>query len=298
MVWVTAAIMAGSAIYGAISSSNQNKTQQAWNNYNAQMSYNNSVRNIRAQNTIAGMNAMLAMKSGQINAQMATDTAQLNASIIADTTAYNNELLAEDLALMWEAAELDIRNLEVQRAKERGGIRATHAASGTVMDEGSNAEIIADQMTQEAMDAFIIRHGADIQASKITNAMAQNRWQGEMQIKKTIWEGQMGAYSSLTNAGLSAMGGLMTAAISSQAGMQTASSGLTAGLAGAQMQYSQNQQSINAGLVQGLFSAGSQYVSSNPSTFEGNYGSDFTPADYTVNYKPGYTNNAGTSLLA
>ncbi len=237
------------------SADSQFSNQQAWSMYNARMQYDVALGNIFAQTMLANYNANLAMQAGQIRAGAILDTAAYNSGIIRNTVDYNDTLLEEELSLMWEASELDLMLIEQQRARERGTMVATQAASGTVIGEGSNADVIVDQKTQEALDTFVIRHGADIQASKIQNARAQSRWQGEVQIQKTLWEGELGAYVTMANASLQASGIRTSAAVSGLANMQSAKFGLQSAFFGQEMASSAFSANNTQNLVSGMFSA-------------------------------------------
>lgn len=255
--WIPVAISAASTVANASSKTSQNKSQRSWNTYNVNMQYTTDMNNIATQNAIAGVNASMALAAGQINASVALKTSKLNAQIIGATALYNDALMEEEEKVMWDAMELDLELMENERAVERGAILADQAASGVVMGQDSHADVITDQKTQEALDAFVVRHNADISAAKISNARAKGLWEADMAIKKTIYDGQMSAWSSTANAGLKAAGIAATAKISALAGTMSANSRRTSGLAGASMTYSQNRTDITNGFVNGLFSAAS-----------------------------------------
>lgn len=263
VVWGMVAMAAVSAVGAVVSSrgaSAQNANQAAWNRYNAQMSYNTSMNNIQSQTMIGMFNASMAQRAGEIEAERALQTAGYNAEMIAATTAYNNSLLEEETRLLWEAEGLDQTLLARERAVERGDLLALQSVSGTTVGFGSNKDAIIDQMAQEAMDSLVIRHNADRQAAVILNATAQNTWQGDMQIQRTIWEGQTGAYISRVNAANQAQGIAVSTLLSEQAGRRTARYQLSAGMTGANMAAGQNQFQINQNLTQGLFSAAAMGV--------------------------------------
>ncbi len=255
-----AAVSAVGSIASANSARSQNKNQKLWSKYNAQMGYNVTMSNLDSQAMLGAFNARMAAQAGAIQAGILKTTAAYNATQITHTVEYNNALLEEEERLMWEAQDLDQVNLARQRERERGGMRATQAASGTTIDVGSNKDVIADQLAQQNQDAFVLRHNADIGAAKIANAQAQNSWQGAMQVQKTIWEGQMGAYGAEANAQMQAASIQAETLMSAHAGAQSARYALDSGMAGANMQYGQNNMKISQSLTQGLFSAGSKAV--------------------------------------
>lgn len=258
---IPALVSAASAISQSGQQQQAASTQGTWTRYNAQMGYNTTVGNIRSQMNLTRVNAMFAMRAGAAQTGVIAAQARYNAQMIYATTMYNDELLERELELMWDGTELTLEQLEDQRAVERGAIVANQAASGTVIGEGSNAEVIIDQKTQEAMDAFIIRHNADIQASNITNARTQGLWQGQAQSQRVIFEGQLQAASVMNNAIASAAGGLATSAISGMANLKSADYALRAGMSQGDIYQMQGNQAAQNNLFQGLFSAAGQGIS-------------------------------------
>lgn len=260
MVWPMIAMAAVSAV-GSIVQSNQasaqNETQQAWNQYNAQMGYNTSMSNIQSQTMLGMFNASMQMKAAELNAGATLDMAKFNSQQVRDTVEYNNLLLDEEERLLWEAADLDVHLIEEQRQAERGDIVATQASSGITIGTGSHADVVIEQRAQEAMDTFVIRHNADVGASKIQNARAQNIWQGESQVQKIMYEGEVGAAMSMNNARLSSMGTMAETFIGADANKRSATFQLSSGMSGASVDYSANQAQISSNLTSGLFSAAS-----------------------------------------
>lgn len=251
-----------SGIFGASQQRAAGRAHQAWAEYNANMALRTAENNAATRNQIALFNAKAALASGDIQAQVSSGVAAYNAGMIQAVTRYNDLLLQEDLSLMWEQNDLDLKLLEQQRARERGALVANQGASGTVIGEGSNADVIVAQKTQEALDAFVMRHSADIKAAKIMNARAQNLWQGEVAAEKTMWEGHLGAAVSLANSRIQAASGLVSERLSSDAAMRTAWSQFQAGMYGGQQARSAlNQQAQNT-FVDGLFGAGKSAISS------------------------------------
>lgn len=287
--WVaSAALSAVGAINSASSANQQNQSQLAMNQYNANAQFNVSMSNIDSMLTLANINAELGtaaagmqfgiadmqMQAGINQAQLTQQTAELNAGIINSTTQYNNALLDEEMSLMWEAMDLDLTHLANQRAVERGQIKAQQSASGTIMGQDSNADVIIDQKTQEALDELVVRHQADINAAGIRNQQAQNSWQGAAAVTKTLWEGNMSATIAMQNAAIQAQstaaGGvsqilqsqmnLIGANIQAGADRTSANYALQSGLYGANTQYSQNNNQIRSNFVTGLFSSASTAI--------------------------------------
>lgn len=293
------AISAASAAQQSSQASSQNKGQLAWNRYNAQMQYKTDITNIASSSALARINAGAASAAGAVNARISLDTSRFNADMIHSTWQYNDKLIEEELSLMWDSIGLDLSLLENQRAVERGGILANQAASGVIMNQDSAQDVIVDQKTQEALDAFIIRHGGDIQASKINNARAQGKWQAEAQVAKTLWEGEMGAYAARANASIQSGAIMAGARVSAFANTLSANYRLESGMAGASMQSSQNQQAIGNNMMQGMFGAASQGVAN----YYGSQNTSLISSPYTygtgasgANYQPGPSQ--GGSLIS
>jgi len=291
--WIPMAIGAAGSLITAGSQNKQNANQRAWSQYNATMQYNTDVGNIKAQTAIAGMNAAMQMAAGKANAKIALATAEINSEttrmiaaynnqLITATSLYNDSLYEQELSLMWDAMDLDLELMANERAVERGGIEAAQSASGTVMGQGSNEDVIVNQMTQEAMDATVVRHRADIEAKRIGDARAQSLWTAQNEVMHTWFMGEMEALTltsnarmqaagAMANASISAAGTLATAGIAEKAGMMSAQNSLSSGMWGAQLGYDQNKNTIQTNLVRGLFGAAgagaSSYFAQKPTTY-------------------------------
>lgn len=258
MPWVQLAISAVGYLSAASQSSQQNKSQQAWNEYNAANRYNTDMTNIAAQTALAGVNARLAQQQADMNASYQRKVSARNAEMIQSTMVYNDALLENEIQLRWESTGLDLKQLADQRMIERGTIVATQASSGTVIGEESNAAVVTDQMTQEAMDAFIVSRGADIQINKIKMEQAKSLSEGNNQINKVLWEGEMGAIVAQNNGQAQAIGALASANIAAQAGSISATNQYKAGMSGAANTYNNNDTTIKNNMMSGLFGAASQ----------------------------------------
>jgi hypothetical protein len=237
--------------------------------WNTQQQYNQTNSNLATQSVLSMYNAGLSLLQGEVEASRELSTAYFNANLIQATTEYNNNLLDNELALLWDKVELDINLLGQQRARERGEIRAVQSASGVVMDYGSYADIMVDSRTQQALDEFIVRHNADVTASKIENTKAQNAWKGTMEAIKVAWEGEKAATISRTNSQLQAQSIMFSGAMNYMSGSQTAMNKWNSNMIGIDNNSIAYSQQNTANMVNGLFSAASKYAST--------YGSDYVP---------------------
>lgn len=261
--WGTAAGAVVGGIGGLISGSSadsQFSNQMAWANYNRQSQYNTDIYNINSSLMLAGMNAGMAMKAASYNASNVLAAATYNAKMIGATTAYNIELLDNELTRVWQDLDLDITQIEMFRARERGGMLADQSASGTVMGQDSNADVIMAQQTQEAMDVTVVEFNADREAANINNQMAQGRWEGEVAIQQTMWEGQVQANSIMYNSKVQSAGTIMGAVIQADANMYNAKQNyMTSGYNIEQAKFNFQGQNT-ADMISGLFQAGSTAV--------------------------------------
>ena len=263
MAWqlaAAAALTAASAIVGHNSAKKQNEAQAAANTWNASMGYSTALGNIQASNMIGRFNAQAAVQAGRISAQAYMMGAEMNADIIRATAQYNDSLLATEEEQLWDALELDVDLMRNERLRERGTMLAIQSVSGTVMGTGSNADAVTDQMTQEALDLFVMRHNADIGAADLLNARAQGLWEADMQAKKVMWEGQLAAITTQANANMGAASQLATTAISGAANLISATNARDSQMASGSLQYAQNNMQAQSNLVTGLFGAAQQGV--------------------------------------
>lgn len=256
-----AAISIGSSLYSAYQSNEANEATSSWETYNAGMSYLTAQSNIASQNALAAYNAQAVIDAADQDVYLAREAIKYNVDVIRATTEYNDQLYEEELLTMWEEAELDLFLLAQQRSAERGGIIATQAASGTLIGEGSNQQVIIDQMTQENLDAMVIQREADINATTIANARAQGIWEGEMAVQQTIWEGELSVAQTLNNAQASAASILTGQAISADAANYTAASQYVTDSYTSSVNSDARDQETTNNLVSGLFGAASTATS-------------------------------------
>ena len=183
--------------------------QQAWAEYGNELRYNAAIFNIRNQAILSTYNAYAAIQAAELSARQQEQMSYYNAGLIYATNQYNRKLLDQELDRIWQAEGLAIEQIVQFRARERGGLIAGQGASGTLIGEGSNKDVITSQMATEAFEKLIIRTGADRQVADIRNKKAQSSWQAEMAINTKIYEGQVGAYLARSNARIKASGILL-----------------------------------------------------------------------------------------
>lgn len=296
-----AGLQAASSIFGYNSAKKQNEAQAAANTWNASMGYSTALGNIQASNMIGRFNAQAAAQAGRISAQAYMMGAEMNADIIRATARYNDSLLATEEEQLWDALELDVELMRNERLRERGAMLAIQSVSGTVMGTGSNADAITDQMTQEALDLFVMRHNADIGAADLLNARAQGLWEADMQAKKVMWEGQLAAITTQANANMGAASQLATTAISGAANLISATNARDSQMASGSLQYAQNNMQAQSNLVTGLFGAAQTgvaafYAGRTPGTSPETLSAKGN-TNWAVNWQP-YSSKAAASAVA
>lgn len=262
-----------SAIQQSNSASAQNANQQAWNRWNALANYDTAMTNIFSQTAITSINNSLTANVAYSKMQAIAAITDANVGLLTAAQEYNDQLYEEEILQTYKIADLDVALLHRERERERGTIVARQSASGTIIGEGSNADVIKDSMAEEALDAFVVQHQADIVANKISNARARSAWEADTEIRKTIFSGQMQIRETKMNAEAAILGAGAQQLFSNYANWASAELALTAGLAGANNTYNANQTTINNNLSSGLFSAGSGALSTYFNSKSSNTGS-------------------------
>jgi len=258
--YIPAVISAVGSITSYSSGKSQNERQLSYNAYNTVEGYKVSMANIDSAMTLGKMNAMMLMNAAELKTAANSKAIAFNADMIRATTAYNDLLYEEDLSRLWEDAGLDQQILHLERARERGAMEATQAASGTLMGQDSNADVIADQMTMEALDSFVIQRNADSKAKDILNARARSLWEGEMSIRKIMWEGELDNYVTTSNARSQAAGSMLETLITGQANQLSAKYQLQSGLISGQNTFAGNNTQLTNAFSSGMFGAVGQGI--------------------------------------
>ena len=305
-------ISAAGTYLGYQNGQSQNNQQAAWSAYNTHNQYLADTYNTATQLAIANFNAAMQQKAGELSASTYLANAETNAMIIAHTADYNDKLMAEEERKLWKAWELDDLLYSIVRKQETGTIEAAQAASGTLIGEGSNADVVSSQMAQGALDRLVMQHNAQLKAGDIINSRLQNAWQSDLEIKKVLWEGNLNAIAARSGANLQGIGQLGSAMLAAQADSTTAKLRQQSGIYGGAIQAAVNNTQNTAQLVSGLFGAASNAMSTyyslktptpqTPSTGAGNVSTAGFPAansrPITIGGSASYTlNTPGTSLL-
>lgn len=276
---ISGAILGG--LFGSSSGASedrQREIQREWEQYNSLLEYQTNLYNIQSRTDLTAVNVQSILAASNISENIINANTEYNAAIIGLTTLYNHSLQTQQLERIWDALDLDLSQIENFRSAERGSIVAQQGASGTVIGEGSNEDVIVSQKAQEALDKNVVQFNADVQAADINNEMARGLWQGEVALLQNEWEGQLAIYETKTNAAISAGSTIATNQIQSDADLYSARQRRSA----SQTNISHRDTAYNASnrqnLITGIFSGASRAVST-----------------YYQN-KPVKTKSAGTSL--
>lgn len=207
------AVTVASAIYQGMSSASAAKAQarQAadWAAYNAAMARSVGERNAKASIAFATFNAGLQRMGATAEAAALQARAKYNAGIRLQIAEYNAKQIEQEVPLIWDQAELDTFNLGQQIDAISGANRAAYGASGVALDIGTPVDVETDIRTQEALEAFVVRHNAQIATARIVDAAAKSRWEGQVEAATILHEGTVQGSLAMVRGNLGAMGTLM-----------------------------------------------------------------------------------------
>ena len=269
---ITAIIAAASAaaqLYGGISSANAAKAEarraQQYAAYNSISSMSWGREQGMMTLMAAQYNSALIRSQATYNAGLRANAIEYNVKQIRDVAEYNSLLADTELASMYDSLELDKELARRESAKKQGMMIANQAASGTIIGEGSNAEVISQMMADESMQYMIMDANAENRALSIVNAQAQGEWEAEMQVNKLRYEGMLSSagelYSAYANAGAQAFQGLTNAIAVERGGRNQATSSLYQGMQTADRYNNQAGMYLTQGIFGAAQSAAHSYSS-------------------------------------
>jgi hypothetical protein len=150
---------------------------------------------------------------GTFGAKIALDVGQKNAEMARATTFFNNSLLETEISKMLEEEGFSQTQLAKQFAAHKGEVIANQAASGTVIGEGSNADVVASDMAQFEMDKMVLSRNYTDKIGDVLNTMAMNAWEGELQARKFVYQAGIEAVSAVANGQMQAAGSMVQAGL-------------------------------------------------------------------------------------
>ena len=259
---------AGGAVVGGIaglisggSADAQFENQQAWAQYNARTGYETELYNINMEHKLSMFNANASLLAAGGITDSISKNARYNMGIIGATSLYNFEIQNQELRNIWVAEGLELEQLDTYRRREKGAIIADQAASGTLIEGGSNQDIVIGQQAQRELDKTIIMYNADKRAAGVMNQMAQGLWQGQVAMSQTLYEGDIASYTTRANAAVDAASSIGTSAARGIAGRYNAEQRLYAGQTNIDNERSRYSSQNTQNLIGGLFGAGSTAIS-------------------------------------
>jgi len=149
-------------------------------------------------------NAMETMLAAGLSSTSLRNISRFNQQLQKATTEFNISLLADELPKLLDQANLQITQIWQEEARTEGAIRAFQAASGTVLDEGSNKDVIIDSRTEALMDAYIVGLQYQWNVEAVYDEIAKNAWDGQMAINKMAYEADVTSRNMVNQAALDA----------------------------------------------------------------------------------------------
>ena len=216
--WVAAALTASTAasILQGFSSRNT-----AYNNADAIQQ--SALTNANIGTTITNYNNKLRLFNGRLaalagfsSAAITETISQYDAEILLRTAAYNSALIDEEQKTVYEALDLDLMQFHKSMAEYQGEYIASIGASGISVGWGSNKEVLLKMKTEEALNATILRHNADVKWAELENAKRQGTWQAKVKATQLIWEGNLQANAARLQGMLSLASNAASSIIASQ----------------------------------------------------------------------------------
>ena len=191
------------------------KNQAAWNSYysreNAAAARETGKWNADSVKKTAEFNNAAAMAAVGMEVDTTLAIAKYNAALRVSLADYNAEVLENEAKYVAESAELDTDLLDLATKQYIGSARNSYAGAGVRLDEGTTKDMIVDARTQQELQAFIIRHNADVEMTRLVNAASMGRWQGEVEAATILFDAKLTGQTALTRTKLGVLGSTMQA---------------------------------------------------------------------------------------
>lgn len=262
--WVGASM--GAAIGGGIDARSVSYSNARARRTAAQYNYQKTIRdaeyNNRIEAAITGVNNAALMAGATASAGITRQIAAYNANLKRQVADHNAELLEHEAELVYQAAELDEDQFIRAANQQQGAMKAAYGASGVIVDDPRDtpAQRLMDAEIEEELEVSIIRHNADIQASKLLLGAATSRWEGELAARQILFEGFSSANLTMTQAASRAIGNAGQSALNQAARSYNARSQAHEIMVTGNWDANQYEQAGDRAFMRGLFSAGSTYA--------------------------------------
>ena len=210
--------------------------------------------------------------AGQYNANQIISNYNAKSALAAKAREYNiaalrsaqelNELQAlEEIDSIMDAQELDTELLHVDTAKAIGSTIAQQAGSGTVIGEGSNADVVVAMKAKEALMDLVIDTNAVNAINEVKNGLAIGDFETESAVRKIMWEGELSDKARAIEATSAARSTMFNSIVNASSTLRSAENKATSLFYTGQQQNSAQQAQANSYLFQGLTTGTSLLIS-------------------------------------
>jgi hypothetical protein len=210
----------------------------------------------------AGFNSRLIRSQAALKADTQMKIAAYNSSLLSQTANYNSLLYNEEIDSIYEAAELDSKVLEVNTEKAIGTLEAQQSASGTVVGQDSNADVVTSIMAESALEDLVIKTNAKTKAKSLLNAAAQGEWQAMAEGKKLMYEAQVSGQAEMFAASNQSLGTLLEGKLNAWSVLEGAKNRAFESVFSANQTASNAYDQSTAYMVTGLGNAANSYAKS------------------------------------
>jgi hypothetical protein len=258
----SAALSVAGSMQSAVSARAEAARSAAYSGYNseAQLAWGAEQSAMIAQSSM--FNAYLVRQQAAYNSKLNAAATEYNIQTLQSTNAYNAQLYGEEIDSLMEQLELDTELLHTDYAKAVGATLANQSASGTIINQDSNADVIIAMKAEEALMNLVLDTNAQTKIAGITNAIAQGEYETTAAIQNLAWEGQLSQLSSMYSADMQAKSTLFSGLADSITANKTAQNrAREIFYQGQQVSASQNAQATSY-MASGLTSAGSSLLDS------------------------------------
>ncbi len=256
----------GAAVGGGIDGRSNSRANARASRTAAQYNYQQTLRTAKFNNQISSAvtaaNNAVIMGAAQVTSGITQQIALYNAELKRTVANHNALLLENEAELVYEAAELDAEQFIRAADQQQGAMKVAYGASGVVMDDPRDtpSQRLLDAEIEEELEVSIIRHNADIQASKLLLGAATSRWEGEVAANQIIFEGFSSANANMVQAGAQVIGNTAQTALDNAARTFNARSRADEILYRGNLDAWQFRKQGDQALTRGLFGAGMAYA--------------------------------------
>lgn len=208
----------------------------------------------------ASINASTLMSQASANIGLNNQAIAYNVAQIQAANQYNTSLMEEEVDLLFDQLELNQHMLHVDSAKAIGSEVARQSASGTVIGEGSNAEVVSSMMAESALADAVLFANAQDKANVIQNSIAKSNWEAIQAINKVQFEGRLNNQASMINAQAQAQSIALDGAMGSFNAVRSAENRAKEIIYGGSQTKANQESQSRAYLANGLLSAGSSLL--------------------------------------